>query len=247
VTLVTLMEDRDLAYNGTPHLLAAARASGLRTAHHPIRDKWVPGAHGAVVHALQQLHAWVAGGGSLVVHCNGGQGRTGLVVCLLLCTAPLGALAPSEAVAAVRRARPGTCLFAPPPPTHTLRKVWVGGYLCVQRSLVGLALGLPLSHIATLPWRAPSKVPTTAQRQPHVRTPPYFSHIHARHYPEPLAAALPAQLPSGVAPKGPGRQWGRGPRTLVTPSPLLPSPPYRTSTHARTAAVPPAQVVLCTP
>jgi uncharacterized membrane protein YgcG len=119
VTLVTLMEDRDLAYNGTPHLLAAARASGLRTAHHPIRDKWVPGAHGAVVHALQQLHAWVAGGGSLVVHCNGGKGRTGLVVCLLLCTAPLGALAPSEAVAAVRRARPGTYVFAPPPPTHT--------------------------------------------------------------------------------------------------------------------------------
>jgi hypothetical protein len=115
VTLVTLMEARDLEYNGTPHLLSAARGVGLLTAHFPIRDKWIPGAHGPMVHALQQLHAQVAAGGRVVVHCNGGKGRTGLVVCLLLCTAPRTPFSPREAVTAVRAARPGTLPCAPRP------------------------------------------------------------------------------------------------------------------------------------
>lgn len=79
--LVCLLETDEMARLGIPDLLAAARARGLHPIHAPIRDVSVPSAG--------EARAWIAQlleqqGRPIVVHCNGGLGRSGVIAgCLL--------------------------------------------------------------------------------------------------------------------------------------------------------------------
>ena len=105
-TLVTLMEEHELESLAVSALGEAARARGLDWIHLPIRDVSIPD-HRFVQRwpaIRQELAARLEMGQSVVVHCRGGLGRTGLVVGLLLVEA---GVPPYEALNAVRGARPG--------------------------------------------------------------------------------------------------------------------------------------------
>ncbi|RYD85356.1 MAG: hypothetical protein EOP84_02790, partial [Verrucomicrobiaceae bacterium] len=104
--LVTLLEDRDITRLAIPGLFDQARASGLCTHHLPIVDGSVP-EHEAPLHALlTMLRQRLDEGASVVIHCEGGKGRSGVVAgCLLL---SLGASLP-QALQHLRQARGPNC------------------------------------------------------------------------------------------------------------------------------------------
>jgi ADP-ribosyl-[dinitrogen reductase] hydrolase len=100
------MEQHELDRLGVPRLGEAAVAQGLDWYHLPIRDVSVPSAAFELAwkEAGRKLRTRLLGGESVVVHCRGGLGRTGLVTARLL--VELGK-APASALQQVRNARPG--------------------------------------------------------------------------------------------------------------------------------------------
>lgn len=104
--LVSLIEDHELSLLEIPTLVAAARDRGLSVVRFPIRDLSVPDDMPAFVALVGQVLAAYGTGRTVVAHCRGGLGRTGLVVAC--CVVALRRCTAAEAVASVRRARPGT-------------------------------------------------------------------------------------------------------------------------------------------
>lgn len=104
--VLTLIEPHELKLLAVPHLGRAIEARGIAWRHLPIVDVSVPceafesawRATGKEIRTLLRAHA------DVVVHCRGGLGRAGMIAARLL--AELGML-PSEAVSAVKKARPG--------------------------------------------------------------------------------------------------------------------------------------------
>ena len=103
VTLLELHEFEKLAVSGLGRM---AQAHGLDWYHLPIRDVSIPSAAFEVQwrEAGGVLQSLLLDGQSLVVHCRGGIGRTGLVAARLLIE--LGE-SPVTALQRVRIARPG--------------------------------------------------------------------------------------------------------------------------------------------
>jgi ADP-ribosyl-[dinitrogen reductase] hydrolase len=104
--LVTLMESHELERLGVSNLGEMAVAQGLDWYHLPIRDVSIPSADFEEEwnEAGRQLRARLLKGESVVVHCRGGLGRTGLLAARLL--VELGEYPPT-ALRRVRAARPG--------------------------------------------------------------------------------------------------------------------------------------------
>ena len=105
-TLVTLMEQHELDMLNVPDLGQVAESYGLNWYHLPIRDVSIPSFDFEEnwVDVGANLRNRLLSGQSIVVHCRGGLGRTGLVVaCLLI---ELGE-EPDEAIQRVREVRPG--------------------------------------------------------------------------------------------------------------------------------------------
>lgn len=103
--LVCLLQDQDLQKLHIPHLIEEATARGLRVHRLPIADQGVP-ARQPLNELLAVLLPLLAAGASVVVHCEGGKGRTGVVAgCLLI---SLGATAP-EALRRLHEARGPNC------------------------------------------------------------------------------------------------------------------------------------------
>jgi len=104
--VLTLVEDQEFARLGVPEFATEMRGAGLVWYHMPIPDMAVPGK--AFDEAWARDGARILGslraGERVLVHCAGGLGRSGMVAAKLL--AALGVSA-NQAVAAVRRARPG--------------------------------------------------------------------------------------------------------------------------------------------
>jgi ADP-ribosyl-[dinitrogen reductase] hydrolase len=105
--LVTLMENHELDLLEVPDLGERTRAHELDWKQLPIVDVSIPSAGFEAQwpeHGTDMLRR-IAGGESIVLHCRGGLGRTGLVAARLL--VELG-YAPGAAIELVRDKRPGT-------------------------------------------------------------------------------------------------------------------------------------------
>src|SRR2546423_12583073 len=89
---------------GIADLLVRAQAFGIDTHHLPIRDVSVPDRLPAVVVTVERVVAAARAGKTLVIHCRGGLGRSGLVAgcCLVAMGHPA-----RDAIRLVRAARPG--------------------------------------------------------------------------------------------------------------------------------------------
>ena len=105
--LVTVMESVELEDLAVGNLGAATVAAGLQWLQLPIKDGATPDGRFEArwPSVLRNLNAVLAADKNLVIHCRGGLGRTGMVVCMLLiehgCT-------PAAALELVRIARSGT-------------------------------------------------------------------------------------------------------------------------------------------
>jgi ADP-ribosyl-[dinitrogen reductase] hydrolase len=77
--LVCLMEDRELTRFEIPDLIAEATQKGLHVLRLPIVDGCVPDSTTNVAGLLDQIHAAIAHGDRVVIHCLGGMGRTGTI------------------------------------------------------------------------------------------------------------------------------------------------------------------------
>jgi hypothetical protein len=117
--VVTLIERDEFELLDVARLPAAVAEHGMRWVHLPIRDVWVPEETFEASWAIsgRELRSTLRRGGSVLIHCRGGLGRTGLVAARLLVELGMDA---HDAIAAVRRARPGA-IETPAQELHVLR------------------------------------------------------------------------------------------------------------------------------
>lgn len=103
-TLVSLVEDRELKVLQIADLVSAAREVGIAVIRFPIADVSVPISISDTVALVDSIVSELSEQRTVVVHCMGGLGRTGLVVGCVLTS--LGATA-EEAITGVRSVRRG--------------------------------------------------------------------------------------------------------------------------------------------
>jgi protein-tyrosine phosphatase len=100
--LVCLLEPHELEYLEIPLLFERAAAHGLEPISFPIQDVGVPASLEATAAIVDRILGALRAGRTVVLHCRGGVGRTGLIGAC--CLVALGHRA-TEAIAVVRRAR----------------------------------------------------------------------------------------------------------------------------------------------
>jgi protein-tyrosine phosphatase len=98
-SLLTPEEERDLDIATEPE---AAKSHGIKFWSFPIVDRQVPDSENELSQALRTLEAELEAGGSVVVHCRQGIGRTGLVAACLLV---MNGIEPEAAVQRLSAAR----------------------------------------------------------------------------------------------------------------------------------------------
>ncbi|MGI5863800.1 MAG: cyclin-dependent kinase inhibitor 3 family protein [Myxococcales bacterium] len=102
--LVSLIEDPELDLLGIPELFDRCAFHGIQVIRFPIPDGGVPRELGEFSQLVERILADARAGKTVVIQCRGGLGRSGLVASS--CLVSLG-VAPNDAIAAVRRVRPG--------------------------------------------------------------------------------------------------------------------------------------------
>lgn len=105
--VVTLLEDFELEMLGIAALPAFLLSRGIEWHHLPIRDVDIPDRlfEEKWLESGQRLRTILSYEGNVLLHCRGGIGRTGTIAAKLL--VEFG-YKPSDAVALVRKTRPGT-------------------------------------------------------------------------------------------------------------------------------------------
>lgn len=103
--VVSMTEAAEMAAKGAGDLITALTLTSIAHGHFPIRDFGAPEATDTRWPALaRRLHAILDGGGSVLLHCLGGKGRSGMVAMRLMTER---GIAGPDALAAIRRIRPG--------------------------------------------------------------------------------------------------------------------------------------------
>jgi protein-tyrosine phosphatase len=104
--VLSLVESLELRQLKVPGLGAEVERQGMEWRHLPIADYSVPGKRfeEAWLREGRHIRQVLRAGGDVLVHCKGGLGRAGMIAARLL--VELG-MPPDDAIAAVRRARPG--------------------------------------------------------------------------------------------------------------------------------------------
>eukprot|EP00929_Paragymnodinium_shiwhaense_P032007 TRINITY_DN17814_c0_g1_i1.p1 TRINITY_DN17814_c0_g1~~TRINITY_DN17814_c0_g1_i1.p1 ORF type:complete len:294 (+),score=53.07 TRINITY_DN17814_c0_g1_i1:242-1123(+) len=109
--VVTLLEDRELQVMKCEDMGEKLKEMGMSWLHFPIRDKWIPSdSRKFMTEAVLPVVAMLAQGKRVLVHCNGGKGRTGTLVAAVLLTGRDSRLKVdglSQAVRVMRGSRPG--------------------------------------------------------------------------------------------------------------------------------------------
>lgn len=103
--LVTLVREVELQRMGATQLFTRSKDVGIESVWAPITDKWIPESMRILVDLVELLLTRLREDKVIVVHCNGGKGRSGMVVVSVLVA--LG-MKPGDAIDLVRAARPGT-------------------------------------------------------------------------------------------------------------------------------------------
>jgi ADP-ribosyl-[dinitrogen reductase] hydrolase len=150
--VVSVIEARELRELFIPSLAGALGRRGIGWLHIPVPDGQVTTDIAAWVGAMRLVHARIRRGATVIVHCKGGLGRTGTFAASVLTTF---GRSPSDAVATVRKARPGALETREQEAfVTTARDAWrtdlhsrVRG--CLLGGAVGDALGAPV-EFATL-------------------------------------------------------------------------------------------------
>jgi len=103
--IVTLLRNSDMEDLRINDMLAQVNSSGMESLHFPIRDKWIPSSMKQFMLFVDEVVERIRAGKRILVHCNGGKGRTAtLVVCCLIA---LG-YEVHTAIEITRKARHGT-------------------------------------------------------------------------------------------------------------------------------------------
>ena len=103
--IVSMTEATEMAEKGASQLVTRLGEFGLAHVHFPVRDYGVPNVSDTLWPDLAPgLQVILDHGGSLLLHCLGGKGRSGMVAMRLLTER---GMAPEEALSLIRKARPG--------------------------------------------------------------------------------------------------------------------------------------------
>jgi protein-tyrosine phosphatase len=102
--VVNLMTSEEIKKMGLSDVSERLQSVGIEWLHYPISDKWIPGSNDDFLNLTQILVEKIKLGKRIVVHCNGGKGRTGLTV--VACLIKLG-VTQLEAITKIRNVRPG--------------------------------------------------------------------------------------------------------------------------------------------
>lgn len=102
--LVCLLEEAEMQHLGIADLLNEAQARGITTEHLPIPDEGLPDSLDEFAALVETVVTAIAAGETVLIHCKGGRGRTGMLAAA--CLVKLGCT-PAEAIAAVRQVRTG--------------------------------------------------------------------------------------------------------------------------------------------
>ena len=104
-TLVPLLEDDELVRLKIPNLVDEARKRGLDVLRFPFHDGGVPRSMKKTYRFVDELRMRVGGKGErIVIHCNGGLGRSGTIAACVRLIMNLDS-SPSDAIASIRGIR----------------------------------------------------------------------------------------------------------------------------------------------
>lgn len=100
--LVSLIESHEFEAVQIPNLISEAQARGIQTRWFPIKDMSVPTSIDELILLVQQILLNAKQDKTVVIHCMGGLGRSGLVAAC--CLVAVG-YSPEKAIAIVRETR----------------------------------------------------------------------------------------------------------------------------------------------